>query len=83
MRIPVASPSPSLQECVALTLPTFNILVPLALMTDCYVVIIVPRHPHPLMLSQRCLSVALLALHFVAIQGRHRPGPMRRRHHCQ
>ena len=38
MHFPVASPSLSLQELVALTLPTFIILVSLALVTDCYVI---------------------------------------------
>jgi hypothetical protein len=61
-----ASPSSSLQESVALTLPSFIILVYLALVTDCYVVIIVPRHPHPLTSSQHCLSVALSVPHFFA-----------------
>ena len=48
----------------------------LALVTDCYVVIIVPRHPHPLTSSQRHLSVVLLAPNFVAVQGHRCPGPM-------
>ena len=72
----------NLQEFVALTLPTLIILVSLALVTDCYVVIIIPRHPHPLTSSQRRPSIALLAPPFVAIKGRRRPGLMRWRSHC-
>ena len=73
----------NLQELVALTLLTFIILVSLALVTDCYVIIIVPSHPHPLTLSQCHLSIALTAPPFVAVQGHHRPGPMRWHRCCQ
>ena len=72
MRIPVHHHN--LQESVALTLPTFIILVSLALVTDCYVVILIPCHPHPLTSSQHRLSVALLAPPFVAVQEHHHPG---------